>query len=557
MTLALAGFEEMPDPEYFGSLDDDETDGIPPNARPEIRMSHELADNVDSACKAMRVDRNVYHRNAELVHIVRATPEDAAASSVTVDGQTRVRIVEGTPSVHPVAVSTLRERLTRVAVFKKYSAKGKGWKSEIPTNDIVSALHTRRQWPGIRELAGIIETPSMRPDGALIVEPGYDRSTKFLYSPTLAFPPVPDAPTQAEAAVALRELVDVFSDFPFASEPSRYVPIAALLTLIARPAIVGAVPAFLFDAPTPGTGKSLCADAVSIIATGRGAPRGTFPPQVEELEKVLSAYALRGAAVIGFDNLDTGFGGAPLDKVLTASDTVDLRVLGQSQIAELRWLAVILVSGNNLVVLRDTARRVLISRLESTLERPEERTGFSHYPLIPWVQEQRARLVVCALTVLRAYVVAGRPSTKIVFGSFEGWSALIAEAIVFAGGANVLGARPNEDAGDSGERGAIAAILAWWPKLDVDGKGLSVRTVIDVLYPKQRADPHEPPDGFDGLREAIEEFAPLHNGRPDPKKLGNQLRRFKRRIVGGAFLVQVNDRKGVAKWTVQKTGGAP
>ncbi len=551
--MALFNPEEMPDPEFFGALDRESDDGLPPNTRPEIRMSHELAENVDSAGVALRVDRDIYHRNAELVHIVRATPEDAEASATIVDGQSRIRLVDGTPSVHPVAVSTLRERLTRVALFKRWDGRNGRWKCEIPTTDIVSALHTRRQWPGLRELAGIIETPSMRPDGSLIVSPGYDRATKFLYSPTLNFGDIPDQPTQADAAKALRELVDVFCDFPFASEASRYVPIAALLTLIARPAIVGAVPAFLFDAPTPGTGKSLCADAVSIIATGRGAPRGTFPVQVEELEKVLSAYALRGASVIGFDNLDTGFGGAPLDKVLTATDTVDLRVLGQSQIAELRWLAVILVSGNNLVVLRDTVRRVLISRMESTLERPEERTGFRHYPLIPWVQENRARLVVCALTILRAYVVAGRPSTKIVFGSFEGWSALIAEAIVFAGGANVLDSRPSEDAGDSGERGAIAALLVDWPRLDPGCKGLTARAAIDLLYPKH-SDPHGPPDGFDGLREAIEEFAPLHNGRPDPRKLGNQLRRFKRRIVGGQYLVQVNDRTGVAKWTVQKTG---
>jgi hypothetical protein len=326
-----------------------------------------------------------------------------------------------------------------------------------------------------------------------------------------------------------------------------------VLSIVARPAIRGSVPAFLFDAPTPGTGKSLAADATCMIATGRAAPRGTFPSKPEELEKVLSAYALRSAAVIGFDNIDAaGFGGAALDKVLTAVDTVDLRILGKTEIVTMKWRAVILASGNNVAVHGDTVRRVLVCRLESTHEKPEERDGFRHAPLLPWILRERPRLVRAALTVLRAYQCAS-PDERAMYaakpwGSYESFTEMIVNAIIFAGGANVLDARPTSDIGGTDEREAIAIILHQLPRLDT-GSGVTARELVRLLYERDAAGA---PDGFDSLREAIETLVPCVAGRaPDAKKLGAQLRRFLMRVVGGRRLVGAHDRTGVRRWQVE------
>ena len=61
--------------------------------------------------------------------------------------------------------------------------------------------------------------------------------------------------------------------------------------MVARPAIVGAVPAFIFDASSPGSDKTLQADIVSLIATGRVSGGMGFPADDEELERVLGGYA--------------------------------------------------------------------------------------------------------------------------------------------------------------------------------------------------------------------------------------------------------------------------
>lgn len=530
---------------------DDETPFLPgfgaQDDRVVVHMTTELANVIDDAIGALKFDRGIYQRDGRLVRVLGAasTPDDAKA--------TIPRIAEGTPQVRELPIPTLRERLTRVARFEKFDGRAKRWTKSTPTDAIVQGIAARAEWDTVRELVGVIESPSMRPDGTVLDKPGYDAQTRYLYAPRTAFLPVPEKPTQADATKALLKLCDVFCDFPFESESARMVPVAAMLTLIARPAILGAVPAFVFDAPTPGTGKSLCADAVCTVATGRHAPRATFPPDAVELEKVLASYAMQSAAVIGFDNMESGFGGAPLDKLLTAQDTVDFRVLGKTESLTMRVRSVVLASGNNIVVLRDCVRRALIARMCSSLERPEDRTGFKHYPLLPWVLEHRPRLVAAALTVLRAYVVAGRPHQLEPLGSFEAWSLLVANAIHFASGVSILGARPSEDAGDSGETGAMRSLISNWERLDAlsGGHGLSLRDVLVVLYPTKRE--AGPPDGFDELREALEWFAPPPKPGlpPDAKRLGNQIRRFKGRNVGGSRFLCAPDRKGVQRWRVE------
>ena len=91
-------------------------------------------------------------------------------------------------------------------------------------------------------------------------------------------------------------------------------------------------------------------------------------------------------------------------------------------------------TGNNIVLAADTARRTLHIRLESPEENPEERSGFRHADLLTWVPRQRPRLAIAAVTILAAYCAAGRPNMKLKpWGSFEAWSALIRQAVVWAG----------------------------------------------------------------------------------------------------------------------------
>jgi len=132
----------------------------------------------------------------------------------------------------------------------------------------VNALAARGEW-ALYPLEAIIETPTMRPDGSMIDSPGYDPETAVLFDPGAArFPSLPPHPSLDDAVRALADLCEPFADFPFVAESDLSALLAYLLTVLARPAITGPCPLFALRAPSPGSGKGLLANVVSVSRPG-------------------------------------------------------------------------------------------------------------------------------------------------------------------------------------------------------------------------------------------------------------------------------------------------
>lgn len=512
---------------------------------PAIRLGADLARVVDDAIGALEADSGIYQRDGALMRVVRVAEADPAAELVAV----------GTPQLRSVSAASLRERLTRIVRFLRYDARVKDWIAALPPVPVVQALADRGEWKTVRPITGIIETPSMRPDGSVIDLPGYDSRTGYVFEPKRDYPAVPTDPTRDDAARCLRMLQEPWTDFPVTCAEGATAPIAALLTLVGRPAIVGAVPGLFVDASTRGSGKSLIARTVTTLAHGREAALVTWPETAEELEKLLGAYALAGASVVLFDNVVRSFGGGALDKLLTATNRVQLRVLGKSEAPELLWRGVVIATGNNADIAADTARRVLVCRLEPSMERPEERDpgAFKIADLDRWALRHHPRLAVAALTLLRAYVVAGRPRQDLQWGSFQPWADLVASAIVWAGGPNVLDARATASDDEDETTAAARVLLQHWGRLAPDG--ITAAGAIAALYTPEHMRGEAAPDGFDDLREAIEALAPPKKGgrRPEPRALGYVLRKLRGRVLGGLRLDKGGElqRAGKASWVVR------
>lgn len=532
--------------------------------RPVIKMvTGELHHAIEKGVRALKADKDIYQREGVLVHVTEATRLDEEES----EGE----FLEGTPRIHDMSTDTLRARLTRYARWVRFDGRKDDWRAAEPTDHIVRAVATKKEWPGLRRLTGVIESPSLRPDGSVISRPGYDAQTGFLYAPRCEYPAIKDRPTLDDARRALAELEDVFIDFPYASDACRSMAVAAALTILARPAIKGATPAHVFDANTPGSGKTLQADSAAIIATGRESGRKDFPTDKrnanDEVNKVLCAYAMIGARMINFDNLSSEvvFGGSALEMVVTAEHHAEFRLLGASKIISLPWRTVILGSGNNVVISRDMLRRTMVSRIESPWPQPELRplTDFKHperaFALKIWIRENRVRLVAAALTLLRAHAVAGRPSPSRTWASFEAWTKVIADALVWAGGADPLECRPTEEGDHNPEKLAVGVVLQNWSRLDPTGKGITLKGALGALYPPERLrGEHLPPDGFEDLREALEQLAPPKPRQaPDPGALGFVFRRYKRSVVGALCFDTTKGHNNVQKWLVIHRGQAP
>lgn len=532
--------------------------------RPTIRFHpSRFAPQVRAAVAALRKRGGIYVNGDRLVVVARASVEHQEASAwVDSLGRKRFGIVTGAPAIVPLTHALLKMHLAEAARFQKYVASRGGWNDSAPPDDIVSSVFDDRSC-NLPPLIGVTETPILRPDGTIAAKHGYDARSGYFVAPREPFPAIDAKPTKDDAVRAYRALAEIFCDFPFATDAGAAVPIAALLTLFARPAIAGAVPGIAIDAPNGGVGKTLASDAVAEVATGNPAPRKAYPSTEEELEKVLAAYAARGSTLIAIDDIKRPLGGENLDRVLTARDTVDFRRLGVTELVTARWRAVLFFTGCNLSFFGQMARRLLVARLESTLERPQDRSNFRHPQLLEWVRANRPGLVAAALTILRAFVVAGAPDMGCArWGSFEEWSRFIPHAIAFSGGPDVLSCRPPDDDEDSVADVAMLRTLFAQLRALCDvvcplherspAEGLTVGEIVAAVFKGEAEQWRE-------LRTALRDLTRYRSeaGAPSPSAVGSNLARHKGRPlrVGEELLRLVkvkNAHKGGSdRWVVE------
>lgn len=472
---------------------------------------------VDEAVEALASDEDIFARGGVLVRVVTPIDDPQAA-----------------PAIVRLPTATLRERLTRLAQFVR---EGKdGLKPAHPTGWLVSAVEARADWPQIRPIAGVADAPVLRPDGSVVQTDGYDPETKVVLALRGSFPQVPEFPTLDDAKAAVGVLHDVVSDFRFERPEHRSAFLASVLTIIGRFAFTGPSPLFLVDANIRGAGKGLLCQVASVIGVGRTTPVSGAPSDAEETRKTITAAAICGDRIILFDNVEGKFGDASLDRALTCDRWRD-RVLGKSEQVDLPLNPVWLATGNNIVIGADTARRVVHIRLDVLEEKPEERRDFKHPNLLAYVQSERARLYVAGLTILAAYMKAGMPEQAIdPFGSFEGWSRLVRSAVVFAGEVDpCLGRKYLTESADSAFE-AISTLISSWREYDPTNEGVIAAHLIAELYASDGLGQSGEPGRR--LRAALDGLPGMNpSGKaPTARLLGNCLRRFRRRVVGGVFL---------------------
>ena len=443
--------------ETSGALGGDAGD----DARPAITISTEEHLVNDEAVKALARDTSLYQRGGLLVRIVRD-------KSPATEGWRRpfgLRIDE-------LPRPLLQERLTANARWLSMAKDGPT--PAHPPGWCVSAVHARAEWEGVRHLEAAIDSPVLKPDGSLLTTTGYDPEIALYFEPAGATPDMPEHPTKDDAVAARKELLGVVRDFPFASKAHKAAWLAGMLTPLARFAFAGPSPLFLVDANVRGAGKGLLLNAIAHVITGTEFSTATYTNDEAELRKRITSLAMKGDRLVLFDNLAGKFGNAVLDAALTTTCWED-RVLGGNHIFRgplyVTWFA----TGNNVHVGADTCRRICHVRLESGLERPELRKDFRHPRLLDWVRDHRPRLLGAALTLLRAYCVAGMPDLGLpAWGSFEGWSSLVRNAVVWCGMPDPGETRIELQETSDTEAIAMQLLLTGWQQMDPAGRGSTV-----------------------------------------------------------------------------------
>jgi len=291
-------------------------------------------------------------------------------------------------------------------------------------------------------LRGIEHAPFFAAGARLVAKPGYDSgSGVFLESAGLAaLDEVPERPSPEHVRMAVEYLRgELLHGFPFAGGADGANAIGLLLTPFVRPMIEGRVPLFAIDSPAPGTGKSLLASVIHIVATGREAPTGVEQFDPGEAVKAITAILLQAPPIVLLDNVARHLMSGPFAAVLTAASWT-ARVLGQSKMVTVENRSVWIATGNNLTLATELRRRAVEIRLDAQRERPEERSDFRHPELQAWTRQNRPALVHSALTLIQNWIALGQPPPSLrPLGGFEQWSRIIGGILSAAGIADFLG----------------------------------------------------------------------------------------------------------------------
>lgn len=336
--------------------------------------------------------------------------------------------------LHILDEHTLSNHLGHVLQFWKMVSKA-GHDIEVdidpPTTLLrqILGLKDRRK---LKPLDSVLTGPVVFHDGSVSDQPGYHALSRSFFDPVgQDVQSVPPNPSMDDAREALTTLMTPFTDFPFVDSFAKGAMLAALLTAVERP-VLPTSPAFAFDAPVQGSGKTLLARCVGYLATGR--EPDTFPHTKgrddEEVRKRLFSALMMGTKTIIWDNVIGAFDSAATAGFLTSPMMAD-RVLGKSQALRVPNRALLIFTGNNIAFEGDMPRRVIKCRID-----PRSATPFAReFAMDPFdhVQTHRLDLVTAACTLIRAYQSSGAPRAKGRMASFEEWDDIVRQTVAWVG----------------------------------------------------------------------------------------------------------------------------
>jgi hypothetical protein len=516
------------------------TDDFYPAARPEIvdRKDPEVFREAESALLAWP-ECGVYSRGSLLVKIVRTGEATFSARKTKT-----VHRPANAPAIAPVDPVFLCSRMGRAARWVRLVPDKRGAEGFVkieadPPMRIAREIAAENvlRFP---VLEGVAEAPVFLPSGEVLERPGYDAETGLWYAPAADYPPVPSKPDHAAAFRAALEILDPFDQFPFVEDIDRAAFLAYVLTPLARTAIDESAPMTSFDSPVRGSGKSKLATCGGTIGTGREPALMVPTDDEEELRKAALAFGLEGTRLCIIDNAAGAFGSKQLAAILTLR-TISGRVLGLSKTATVPLRVVWAITGNNLTFKGDLARRIMHVRIDPKMEHPEHRKDFRIPNLSAYVRDERARLIVAGLTILRAFHIAGRPHNGRPGRGFEAWCALVRSAVEWTLKVDPWPESPDGgDDNDAEHEDLRRALLAWeetFGALPTTAAAACVRAA-----------------GNPDLAATLAQFVGVPVVKLDARGLGFRIRHRLGQIADGRRFVRGGeDRIAGVKWAVRTT----
>ena len=353
------------------------------------------------------------------------------------------------PGTTLAAAADVMERAERMIWMKK--GQWGPYRIRPPRDFISDYLTQMRGRYRARPLRGIVRVPRIDESGKIHFNSGYDLQTGLFHdkSPTFDLPPNPSLDAARKAAEVL---LYPFSKYQFDDPVAGHaLLLAAIFTAIERP-FLPVAPMFVVRSSMPGTGKGLIVRALVRLAFDTAPVFITWGGSSEEFEKRLAALLLQTPGVLSIDNANgMQIKGDLLESIITEG-CADIRPLGYSKIIKVRNRSFVTLTGNNLIITGDMARRSLSIDIIPRSADPER----DRYPFNPAeiIQRRRTDFLMAAFLAMQAFRLAGMPRQGLpAIGSFDDWSCKVRDLVYWLTGYDVSeGIPPEQGRGSRGGR---------------------------------------------------------------------------------------------------------
>ena len=491
--------------------------------KPQIKVeAGELHRIVDAAERELAVSRRYYQRGGLIASII-TDPESHETA------------------IKPVSQPGLLRALSSAAIWTRFDGRSQADVVCDPPARHITVLFDSEGYQHLPVLTGIARQPHLRSDGSLVRDAGFDVATGLFGVFDARKFNVPEQPTRQQAEEALSELQDLLGEFEFAKPHDEAAAHAGILTATIRPSLPLA-PMLHVRAPQIASGKSYLTSIIVAFASPTTPSAVAFPTNEEECAKLLLATLLNAPGAIVFDNLTTDLVAfKSLCSALTEEHLTG-RILGFSKTATVGTRVLFLSSGNNVDPVRDMARRCITVNLDPQCETPATRQ-FSADPLAH-VRANRARYVSLALTVIRAWICAGKPMTPCKpLASYTQWSEWVRQPLLWLGLADPATSVFEQLAQDP-DRETLGRLLQGWR----NAFGTDPAPIRDIIKKSQT-------QGYDpDLGELLKEIAELR-GEVNHTRLGKWVTRHQSRIVDGLRFEKAGGTTSVVRWQVKLQSG--
>jgi len=439
-------------------------------------------------------------------------------------------------SITPIKPPTIRVALSSVANWKKYYASVGDYLPIDPPPAYANALFDMPSYKYLPVLKGLARQPYIRLDGSLMLSPGYDnKSCMFgVFSPQDYN--VPSDPTKQQAQDSLKLLEGLLNEFCFKEQTDKAAALSAILTAAIRVSLPKA-PMFHTRAPQIGSGKSYLGQIITAFSTPHLVASTTFPQDEEECKKLLLAELLKSPAAINFDNMTVDLIPYPSLCATLTEEFFSARILGASKTASVNTRTLFLSSGNNVGPIQDMGRRTITINIDAKCETPAAKE-YKNPNLLEDVLSQRGRYVSAALTIIRAWIVAGRPKQPCKpLVSFGEWVELCCYPLMWLGLENPM-TSAFKAMNDDPEKEMLGRLMAYWDGYFVK-RAVMVRDLTGEAYRNTE------------LLEILEDIAPGDKGGINNRSLGRWIKRHEGQVVNNLRLIPDDGKRSAKAWRLE------